>query len=55
MHLTLLRKVLTEEPVLAYPNFTKRFRLETDICVKELGQCCHSCKMMRSSRALSDP
>ena len=33
----MLRKVLIEAPVLAFPNFTKGFRLETDACVKGLG------------------
>ena len=32
-----LKKCLTESPVLAYPNFTESFRLETDACVQGLG------------------
>ena len=32
-----LKRMLTETPVLAYPNFTRSFRLETDACVKGLG------------------
>ena len=32
-----LKRALTEAPVLAYPNFSRNFRLETDACVKGLG------------------
>ena len=32
-----LKRALIEAPVLAYPNFSRNFRLETDACVKGLG------------------
>ena len=57
-----LRKALTEAPVLAYPNFTEKFRLETDACVKGLGAVLSQLQddekvhpVAYASRALSDP
>ena len=51
----MLRKALIEAPVLAYPNFTKNFRLETDACVKGLGAVLSQLHSIYTSRALSDP
>ena len=58
----MLRKALIEVPVLAYPNFTKSFRLETDACVKGLGAVLSQLQgdgkvhpVAYASRALSDP
>ena len=58
----MLRKALIEAPVLAYPNFTKSFRLETDACVKGLGAVLSQLQgdgkvhpVAYASRALSDP
>ena len=57
-----LRRALTEAPVLAYPNFTKKFRLETDACVTGLGAVLSQMQddkqlhpVVYVSRALSDP
>ena len=58
----MLRKALIEVPVLAYPNFTKSFRLETDACVKGLGAVLSQLQgdgkvhpVAYASTALSDP
>jgi len=57
-----LKKYLTDSPVLAYPNFTESFRLETDACVKGLGAVLSQSQedgqihpVAYASRALSEP
>lgn len=57
-----LKRILTETPMLAYPNFTRSFRLETDACVKGLGAVLSQLQddeqvysVAYASRALSGP
>ena len=55
-----LRSLLVQSPVLAYPDFSKDFTLETDACVKGLGAVLAQCyedgrlhPVSYASRALS--
>jgi len=57
-----IRRMLTEAPVLAYPNFTRSFWLETDACVKGLEAVLSQLQddgqvhpIAYASRALSEP